>query len=119
MPKATALRIISSLKELDPKIQARIVSEDVMLYRLGFVDDIPCRLEIPISPSDAEELYDKVIFMEIEAFNYTDDELRDEATKKEQQKYEKRYYKFAFLEPYLLKIMRCKGEEIDAGTVDF
>ena len=121
MPKATAQRIITTLVELNPQIQAKILSEDAMLYQLGFVGDIPCRLEIPISSSDAEELYEneKVISLEIEAFNFSEDEMRDPAIKEKQREQEEHYYKFAFLKPYLLTIMRSEEDEINAGTVEF
>lgn len=119
MPKATAERIIAALQELHPEVTARIVDEDPALFKLGLIEDIPCQLELGLTQEEAERLYDEIISMEIDAYNYTDKDLRDPVKRRQQKEYEHRYLRFAFLEPYLFNIMKSSSDEIDIGKIEW
>lgn len=98
LPKPYANKIITALYELHPEIPTRILSEDVALYQLGFVERIPVTLEIDITPQQAKMVWDEVTLMECSAFDYSDEELKDPKKRKEQWLAEEYYRKFAFLE---------------------
>ena len=114
IPKADAEKYVHLLKELDPDCPIRIVDEDTNLYLLGFADDIPCRLEINLTFDKAEQLYDEVIQMEIDAYNEDDyiinspyAKLTDEEKQRKRslKQCEERYEHFACLDPFLFNLM--------------
>ena len=106
LPRKYANAIINALNELHPEIPTRIVAEDRALFDLGFVDDIPCTLEIDITPEQAWDIWEEVIMLESSAFNYTPEELKDPAKRKEQKQNEEYYSRFAFLEDIMREIMK-------------
>ena len=105
LPKPYANEIITALHKLHPEIPTRILSEDVALYQLGFVEHIPCTLEIDITPQQAKMVWDEVTLMECSAFDYSDEELKDPKKRKEQRLAEEYYRKFDFLEDIMREIM--------------
>ena len=96
----------------------QVIEEDYNLYKLGFVDDIPCSLKIEIAIEQIERLYDEIIDMEIGVYLYEDllttsshNLSKEERELQKQIKLrEKEYYKFAQLEGLCLEIIN--GEEM-------
>jgi len=105
LPKPYANKIITALYELHPEIPTRILSEDVALYQLGFVERIPVTLEIDITPQQAKMVWDEVLSLEYIAFHYTDEELKDPKMRREQQQAEEYYRSFALLEDVMREAM--------------
>lgn len=62
--KPNAYAVINALHELHPEVPTWILSEDIALYQLGFVEHVPVTLEIDITSQKAREIWDEVIFME-------------------------------------------------------
>lgn len=108
LPKTYADRIIAALAELHPEIQTSILSEDRTLYQLGFVDDIPCTLEIRITPEKAEDIWDEVILLESAAFDFTEEQMKDPVFRQGQKEREAFYSKSALLEEVMLNIIKNK-----------
>lgn len=95
----------SLLNELRPEWEVEIIEEDYNLYKLGFVSDIPCVLEVNVSQEQWDELFEEIIDMEVGV--YLEDLLLKspwrltEEEKKLRRKIkalEKEYQKFARLE---------------------
>ena len=106
IPKPLADLYKSLLAEFKPKWKVEIITEDYNLYRLGFVDEIPCSLSLDVSYEEIYELQEEIEDMEIEVY-YNEDllykELRymteeEKNTYKELKKKEKNYEKYAPLE---------------------
>lgn len=62
--KPNAYAVINALHELHSEVPTWILSEDIALYQLGFVEHVPVTLEIDITSQTAREIWDEVIFME-------------------------------------------------------
>lgn len=106
IPKPLADLYKSLLAEFKPKWKVEIITEDYNLYKLGFVDEIPCSLSLDVSYEEIYELQEEIEDMEIEVY-YNEDllykELRymteeEKNTYKELKKKEKNYEKYAPLE---------------------
>ena len=108
IPKAYANRIIAAIHELHPEIQTRILSEDRVLFELGFTTDILCTLEIQITQEQAETIWSEVISLESEAFDYTDEQMKDAVFRRGQIKRQEHYARFALLEEIMLEIMNAE-----------
>ncbi len=67
IPKSEAEKYMALLMELKPECKIHIVEDDVNLYRLGFVAEIPCTMKIGLSEEEAEQLYEQVMNMEADA----------------------------------------------------
>ena len=65
--KQKAEAIINAIKLLGFEIECIISNMDINLYNLGFVDDIPCKLEINSSDEQEEEMLDMLDELEIAA----------------------------------------------------
>ena len=61
VPKSLAELYKSLLYELKPNWKAEIFIEDYSLYKLGFVDEIPCSLKLYAPKEEISELYDEII----------------------------------------------------------
>ena len=68
------LKLKECLSELCPEIEVKLISSDPMLKVLGFVDDVPCKVEVCASDSRIEEIRDMVMEFETDAFNTPDGE---------------------------------------------
>ena len=76
------------------------------LYKLGFVEEIPCSISLNVSREEIYELQEEILDMEVTIYSYEDllyknpiDMTNDEKkTYKELKELEKRYNKFAPLE---------------------
>ena len=65
--KQKADTIINAIEILGFEIECIISNMDINLYNLGFVDDIPCKLEINSSDEQEEEMLDMLDELEIAA----------------------------------------------------
>lgn len=103
----------SLILELRPDWNVQVIEEDYNLYKLGFIDDIPCSLKIEIEIEQIEQLYDEIIDMEIGVYLYEDllttsphNLTKEERELQKQIKLrERQYYKFAQLEGLCLEIL--------------
>ena len=103
----------SLILELRPDWDVQVIEEDYNLYKLGFIDDIPCSLKIEIAIEQIERLYDEIIDMEIGVYLYEDllttsshNLSKEERELQKQIKLrEREYYKFAQLEGLCLEIL--------------
>ena len=106
MSKSLAEEYKSLLAELKPNWKVEIIIEDYNLYKLGFVDEIPCSLNVEVSEKEINELHEEIIDMEISVYLYEDLlykdplDMSDEEKReyKKLKKREKEYKKYAPLE---------------------
>ena len=106
IPKSLAELYKSLLSELKPNWKVEIIIQDYNLYKLGFVDEIPCSLKLDVSEEEISELHDEIMNMEISVYlhedllyknplNMSEEEKRQY---RELKKCEKEYDKYAPLE---------------------
>ena len=72
IPKPLAELYKSLLFELKPNWKVEIIIEDYNLYTLGFVDEIPCSLNLDVSEKEISKLYDEIINLESSVYLYED-----------------------------------------------
>lgn len=104
--KSSAAFYKSLLAEFKPNWNVEISIEDYNLYKLGFVEEIPCSISLNVSREEIYELQEEILDMEVTIYSYEDllyknpiDMTNDEKkTYKELKELEKRYNKFAPLE---------------------
>ena len=114
IPKSTAETYVQLLQELRPDCPVRIVQQDPSLCALGFVEEVPCRLEVNLTLDEVEALYDEVIQMEVDAYNeeerildmpYRKLNAEEKQRKRILEEYQARYAHFACLDPFLFYLM--------------
>lgn len=106
IPKSSAYFYKSLLAECKPNWNVEITIEDYNLYKLGFVEEIPCSISLNVSREEIYELQEEILDMEVTLYSYEDllyknpiDMTNDEKkTYKELKELEKRYNKFEPLE---------------------
>lgn len=106
IPKSSAAFYKSLLAEFKPNWNIEITIEDYNLYKLGFVEEIPCSISLNVSREEIYELQEEILNMEVTIYSYEDllyknpiDMTNDEKkTYKELKELEKRYNKFEPLE---------------------
>lgn len=106
IPKFSADLYKSLLAEFKPEWKVEITIEDYNLYKLGFVEEIPCSISLNVSREEIYELQKEILDMEVTIYSYEDllyknpiDMTNDEKkTYKELKELEKRYNKFEPLE---------------------
>ena len=106
IPKSSADFYKSLLAELKPEWNVEIIIGDYNLYKLGFVEEIPCSISLNVSREEIYELQEEILNMEVTIYSYEDllyknpiDMTNDEKkTYKELKELEKRYNKFEPLE---------------------
>ncbi len=106
IPKSSAYFYKSLLAECKPNWNVEITIEDYNLYKLSFVEEIPCSISLNVSREEIYELQEEILDMEVTIYSYEDllyknpiDMTNDEKkTYKELKELEKRYNKFAPLE---------------------
>ena len=106
IPKSSAYFYKSLLAECKPNWNVEITIEDYNLYKLGFVEEIPCSISLNVSREEICELQEEILDMEVPIYSYEDllyknpiDMTNDEKkTYKELKELEKRYNKFEPLE---------------------
>lgn len=117
IPKSSAYFYKSLLAECKPNWNVEITIEDYNLYKLGFVEEIPCSINLNVSCEEIYELQEEILDMEVTIYSYEDllyknpmDMTNDEKkTYKELKELEKRYNKFEPLErlfSYYLPLMK-------------
>ena len=67
IPKSLAESYQSLLSEFRPKWKAEVVEEDYNLYKLGFVEEIPCSFILEVTDEQLQEMFDELEEMEINA----------------------------------------------------
>lgn len=106
IPKSSAYFYKSLLAECKPNWNVEITIEDYNLYKLGFIEEIPCSISLNVSREEIYELQEEILDMEVTIYSNEDilyknpiDMTNDEKkTYKELKELEKRYNKFAPLE---------------------
>lgn len=106
IPKFSADLYKSLLAEFKPEWKVEITIENYNLYKLGFVEEIPCSISLNVSREEIYELQKEILDMEVTIYSYEDllyknpiDMTNDEKkTYKELKELEKRYNKFEPLE---------------------
>lgn len=101
IPKEHAEKLLSAIADLRPDFRARIVAEDPALYKLGLVQYVPCTIEIDALDEEIEVLIEDVQQMEIDAWNFSDQDLKNPEIAKIHKELEAKYSKYAIIEGYL------------------
>lgn len=81
----TYLELKECLSEIYPQVKVNLISSDPMLKKLGFVDEVPCQIEICATEEQIQEIRDVAIDFEVDAFNVPNNYYpneNDEAYKK-------------------------------------
>ena len=120
IPKSSAYFYKSLLAECKPNWNVEITIEDYNLYKLGFVEEIPCSISLNVSREEIYELQEEILNMEVTIYSYEDllyknpiDMTNDEKkTYKELKELEKRYNKFEPLENLFSYYLAINGKEI-------
>ncbi len=73
--KREAQKAKKLLQEIRPEWNIEIIEEDYNLHKLGFVDDIPCSMNIDASNEEIEAFKEEIYDMETDA--YIHEELLD------------------------------------------
>lgn len=97
-----------------------ITIEDYNLYKLGFVEEIPCSISLNVSREEICELQEEILDMEVTIYSYEDIlyknpmDMTDDEKKiyKKLQELEKRYNKFQPLENLFSYYLAINGKEI-------
>ena len=106
IPKSSADFYKSLLAEFKPNWNVEITIEDYNLYKLGFVEEIPCSISLNVSREEIYELQEEILDMEVTIYSNEDIlyknlmDMTDDEKKiyKKLQELEKRYNKFQPLE---------------------
>ena len=120
IPKSSADFYKSLLAELKPEWNVEIIIGDYNLYKLGFVEEIPCSISLNVSREEIYELQEEILNMEVTIYSYedilyknpmdmTDDEKK---TYKKLKELEKRFNKFEPLENLFSYDLAINGKEI-------
>lgn len=79
------LRLKKCLSEIYPQVEVKLISSYPILKKLGFVDKVPCQIEVCATEEQIQEIRDMAIDFEVAAYdgpdNYYPDE-KDEAYQK-------------------------------------
>ncbi len=65
----TYLLLKQCLSEIYPQVEVTLLASDPMLKELGFVETVPCKIELNITKEQRDEILDIVLQYEIDAFN--------------------------------------------------
>lgn len=109
IPKSLAESYQSLLSEFRPNWKAEVVEEDYNLYKLGFVEEIPCSFILEVTDEQLQEMFDELTEMEINVAAQDCNEWLLKAPKDMEEgekrrifykmkKEEERYWKYAPLE---------------------
>lgn len=120
IPKSSADLYKSLLAEFKPEWNVEIIIGDYNLYKLGFVEEIPCSISLNVSREEMYELQEEILDMEVTIYSnedilyknpmdMTDDEKK---TYKKLKELEKRYNKFEPLENLFSYYLAINGKEI-------
>ena len=106
IPLSKAQLYKSLLLEFKPDWYVEIIEEDYNLYKLGFIKEIPCSLQLDVTIEQIDELYEEITEMEADIYLYEDILLKpsyalskeERDLRKEIELQGKEYTKFAPLE---------------------
>ena len=120
IPKSSAYFYKSLLAECKPNWNVEITIEDYNLYKLGFVEEIPCSISLNVSCEELYELQEEILDMEVTIYSYEDllyknpIDMTDDEKKiyKKLKELEKRYNKFQPLENLFNYYLAINGKEI-------
>ena len=98
--KQDALDYIEVFNEVDSEIKAKITSEDVTLYNLGFSEKVLCSLDIEITEEQRKKVHEEAYEIEL-SYAYLED---PRWYSKKDKEIEKRYGKYAKTENMLFDI---------------
>lgn len=119
IPKSSADFYKSLLAELKPEWNVEIIIGDYNLYKLGFVEEIPCSISLNVSREEIYELQEEILDMEVTIYSYEDIlyknpmDMTDDEKKiyKKLQELEKRYNKFQSLESLFSSYLSISEKE--------
>ena len=118
IPKSSADLYKSLLAECKPNWNVEITIEDYNLYKLGFVEEIPCSISLNVSCEELYELQEEILDMEVTIYSNEDIlyknpmDMTDEKIYKKLKELEKRYNKFQPLENLFNYYLAINGKEI-------
>lgn len=72
IPKSSADLYKSLLAEFKPNWNVEIIIEDYNLYKLGFVEEIPCSISLNVSREEIYELQEEILDMEVTIYSNED-----------------------------------------------
>lgn len=72
IPKSSADLYKSLLAEFKPEWNVEITIEDYNLYKLGFVEEIPCSISLNVSCEEIYELQEEILDMEVTIYSNED-----------------------------------------------
>lgn len=120
IPKSSAYFYKSLLAECKPNWNVEITIEDYNLYKLGFVEEIPCSINLNVSCEEIYELQEEILDMEVTIYSNEDIlyknpmDMTDDEKKiyKKLKELEKRYNKFQPLGNLFNYYLAINGKEI-------
>lgn len=120
IPKSSADLYKSLLAECKPNWNVEITIEDYNLYKLGFVEEIPCSISLNVSCEELYELQEEILDMEVTIYSNEDIlyknpmDMTDDEKKiyKKLKELEKRYNKYQPLENLFNYYLAINGKEI-------
>ena len=95
IPKSSADLYKSLLAEFKPEWNVEIIIGDYNLYKLGFVEEIPCSISLNVSREEMYELQEGILDMEVTIYSNEDIlyknpmDMTDDEKKKEVEKVER------------------------------
>ncbi|MDP4133363.1 MAG: hypothetical protein Q8882_05065 [Bacillota bacterium] len=92
----TYLRLKQCLSEIYPQVEVTLLKSDPMLKKLGFVETVPCKIELNITKAQRDKIRDMVLQFEINAFNTIDGKYPPENSMEY-----KNYYKYGWIFDFL------------------
>lgn len=120
IPKSSAGLYKSLLAECKPNWNVEITIEDYNLYKLGFVEEIPCSISLNVSREEIYELQEEILDMEVTIYSNEDIlyknpmDMTDDEKKiyKKLKELEKRYNKFQLLENLFSSYLSINEKEL-------
>ena len=118
--KSSAAFYKSLLAEFKPNWNVEITIEDYNLYKLGFVEEIPCSISLNVSREEIYELQEEILDMEVTIYSNEDIlyknpmDMTDDEKKiyKKLKELEKRYNKFQPLENLFSSYLSINEKEL-------
>ena len=100
IPKPDADRLAKGIYDLRPEWKLSIMADDI-IRQIGLSPETICSIQIEAAEEEIDALVDEIDQMEIDAYNFSDESLRNPTAAKRQAELESRYGKYAIIEHYL------------------
>lgn len=71
------IKLKEYLSQLYPNIKLALISSDVAIKKLGFVEKTPCTIEVEINENQCSEIADKAFELETMIYNSSHEEPSD------------------------------------------